>query len=169
MELHGVGGLALDLEGGVHHIGRGGNDLAALGKGRNAVSVGHPHLGLGLHALEERAFGHHLKHGAAILAGVGGFHLSAAGVGQVLGAVADAKQGQLAAEQAQVHLRGVGVTHAAGTAGKDDAFHGLVHSRDLVVGIYFAIDVELSEAAADQLRNLGAKVQNDNLIHCGSS
>ena len=169
MELHGIGGLPNKMIRGIFHIGRGGDHLRPYRQGRYSIAVRHPHLGFGLHALQKRRIGHHAQHGAAIFAGVGGLHLPTAIKRQILSAVANAKQRQLAPEQGQVHLRGIGVPHAAGAAGQDNALHGIVQGRHLVIGVNFAIDVQFPQATADQLRHLGTEIQDQYLIHYGSS
>ena len=88
---------------------------------------------------------------------------------EVLGAVADAQQRQFALEEGQVHLRGVGVPHGAGASGQDHALDAVIQGRDLVVRIDLTIDVQLPQAAADELRDLGAEVEDQNPIHRGSS
>ena len=165
MELYGISGLAFELIGGIHHIGRGGNDLRAFRKGRYGIPVRHPHLRFRAHALQEGRRGYGAKHCAAIFAAVGGIHLAAAGMGQILGAVADAQQRQTAAEGAYVHLRGIGVPYAAGTAGKDDTLHRAVQGRYLIIRVDFAIYIQFAQAPPDELRNLRAEVQNEDLIH----
>ena len=47
--------------------------------------------------------------------------------------------------------------------------HGFVREGGLVEGIDFAIDVQLPEPAADELRYLRAEVEDEDLIHCASS
>ena len=55
------------------------------------------------------------------------------------------------------------------TAGQDYPFHGVVQRRHLIIGKDLAIDVQLPQAAADQLRHLGAEVEDQDLIHRGNS
>ena len=166
MELHRVSGFAFELIGGVHHIGRGGNDLRSFREGRYGIPVRHPHLRFRAYTLQEGRRGHGAQHGAAVFAAVGSLYLAAAGMGQVLGAVADAQQRQTAAESTYVHLRGIGVPHAAGTAGKDDTLHRAVQGRYLIIRVDFAIYIQFAQAPPDELRNLRAEVQNEDLIHC---
>ena len=67
------------------------------------------------------------------------------------------------------HLRGVGVPHRAGAAGQDHTPDGSVQGRNLVIRINFTINVELAEAASDELGHLGAEIKDQDLIHRGNS
>ena len=92
MELHGEGGFPGKLEGRIFHIGRGGNHLCTFRQGRYGIPVGHPHLRMGAYALEQGRIGlYHVQHGTAVFPRIGILHLSSPGMGQILGAVADAQ------------------------------------------------------------------------------
>ena len=96
VELHGPDGLLRRGIGGEAHVGRRGDALAVRGDGRDGVAMAHPHLRLGLESLEEGIAGLEvLQVGAAILATVGGLHLTSIGMGDKLCAVADAEHGGL--------------------------------------------------------------------------
>jgi len=110
-----------------------------------------------------------VQHGPAVFAGEGTFYLAAVVMRKILRPVADAQQRELALDLRQVHLRGIRIPDRAGTAGQDDSLHGIVQDRHLVVRIDFTINIQLPEAAADKLRDLGAEVEDEDLIHHGSS
>ena len=168
MELHGIGRFVLELEGGIDHVGRGGDDMGAFREDGDAVAMGHPDLGLGAHALEQRRVGDGPEHRPAVFAGSRRLDLSATGMGQILGAIADAEQRYAAADRRQVRLRGIGVPHAAGAAGEDDTPHGGIQRRDLIIRIDLAEDARLPQATPDELRYLRSEIENENLIHGNS-
>ena len=162
MELDRVGRLSGDLVGRVGDIGGRSDDLGAFRKPGNRVSVGHPHLRMRRDILHQgRIRTDDIQHRAAVFAGDGTLDIAAVFPGEVLGAVADAQERNLPLDAAQVHLRGVCVTHGAGTAGKDDPLDALVEGRNLVVRENFAEDVELSQPSADELGYLGTRVEDD--------
>ena len=142
--------------------------MCARGKEGDAVAVRHPHLRFGRDSFQQRRIGHYPQLGAAIFAGVGCFDFAAAGMGQVLGAVADAQKRSFAAQQRQVYLRGIGVAHGAGTARQDHAFDAFVEEGNLVVRIDFAVNIDFAEAASDELGYLGAEVEDDDLFNHGT-
>ena len=80
-----------------------------------------------------------------------------------LEAVADAEDGEAGGEDGGVGLRGVGVVDAGGAAGEDDAAR--VQREDLGerrgAGEDDGEDVELADAARDELRVLRAEVEDD--------
>ena len=165
MELHAPHLLALHLVGGDGHLVRRGDDAEVVRDGGDGVAVAHPHL---------RVFAHALQQGivvleaaqirTSVLAAAGGFHLAPVGIGDELRAIADAQDGQLAADAVQVHLERLLVIHREGASGQDDALHAPVAVGELVVRHDFAIHIQLADAAADELRGLRTEVENDNLF-----
>ena len=170
VELDREGGLARDLVGGVRDVGGPGDGDAPFREAGDGVAVGHPHLGMDLDAVHERRVRtDDVQHRPAVFPGEGTLDLAAAAVRDVLRAVADAQDRQPSFHAFQRELRGVRVPDGAGTAGQDDPLHGVVQRRHLIIGKDLAIDVQLPQAAADQLRHLGAEVEDQDLIHRGNS
>ena len=170
MELDRKGRLAHDLVGGIRDVFRLGDSHAPFREAGNGVAVGHPHLGMDLHAVHQRRIRtDDVQHRPAVFPGEGTFDLAAAAVRDILGAIADAQQRQTAFHEAQIQLRSVGVPHGARTAGQDDSFHGVVQGRHLVEGKYFAENVQFAQTATDQLGHLGTEIEDQYLIHRGSS
>ena len=170
VELHRESGLAHDLEGGVRDVCGLGDGDAPFRETGDGVAVGHPHLGMDLDAVHQRGVRtDDIQYRPAVFPGEGAFDLAAAAVRDVLGAVADAQHRQPALHAVQVELRGVRVPDGAGAAGQDDTLHGVVQLRHLIERKNLAIDVQLPQAAADQLGHLGAEVEDQDLIHRGNS
>ena len=165
MELHRIGGLVGELIGRIDDIFRRSNHLCPFREGRYAVSVRHPHLRLAAHAFEQRGFRRHTEQGAPVFTGIRSLHAAPEMVGQVLGAITNAQQRQMPLDGRYIHLRGIGLTDGTGAAGKDDALHGSIQRRNLVIRIDFAKNIKLPEAPANELGHLRAKVQNENFIH----
>ena len=165
VELHAPHLFALHLIGGHSHLVRRGDDAESGGNGRDGVAVAHPHLRMFANTLQQRIVVLEASQiGPAVLAGAGRLHASPVGIGDELRAIADAQDGQLAANVRQVHPESLPVVHREGAAGEDDAFHALVAMRELVVRHDFAIHVQLAETAADELRGLRTEVENNNLF-----
>lgn len=80
-----------------------------------------------------------------------------------MGAITNAQQRQTPLDGRYIHLRGIRLTDGTGAAGKDDALHGSIQRRNLVIRIDFAKNIKLPEAPANELGHLRAKVQNENL------
>lgn len=168
VELYRVGLLALDMEGGIGHIRGGCDDFSALGQLRNSVSVGHPDLRVGFHVLKQGAVSvHDVQHCPSIFPCKGTFHVTSAGIGEVLGSIADTKERKLALNAAQIRLGRIGVPHRAGTAGEDYSFHVWAKLRSFIEVVNFAIDIQFSEPAANELGDLRAEIEdNDFFCHC---
>ena len=174
--LHTVEAAGLITDG---HIGAGvgvGHQGEALGHLFHVVAVAHPGDALLGQALEELAGGIEIGVSLAVLPGGvlgGGDDLAAQVVGQQLAAVADAQDGHAPGEDGRVHLGGLGIIHAVGAAGEDDAdgVHGpdVLHGRG--IGLDLAVYAALADAAGDQLVILAAEVQHDDGLvrHEGSS
>ena len=123
-----------------------------------------------LHAVHQRRIRtDDVQHRPSILTGERVFDLAAVAVREILGAIADAQQRQLAFHAVQIQLRRVRVAYGARTAGQDDSFHGVIQGRHLVEGKYFAKNIQFTQPATDQLGHLGTEIENQDLIHRGSS
>ena len=169
VELHAPYGLVLKLVGGVFHLVGGGNLPAVVGKFGDGVAVAHPDLRVRVEALEQGVVMVELSEvGAAVLAAAGGLHASAIGVGHILGAVADAEDGQASADGGEIYLEGLLVIDAEGRAAEDDADDVGVVVREFVVGHDFAEHIEFADPAADELCGLGTEVKNDDFLHRGA-
>jgi hypothetical protein len=88
-------------------------------------------------------------------------YFSAAGIRQKLGSVAYSKQGNLSIKPRQIGI-GRGLFEGGiGRTTKDDGLKLLLPiAWDVVKGMDFAINVELSYPARDELGVLGAKIKN---------
>ena len=170
MELHGVGLLAVDGIGGVLHIFGGGDHPSPFRQTGDGVAMAHPHLAGRAHPLEQRRSPiHHLQHGTSVLAGDGAVDFPTKMMGHELGTVANPKQRQFALDPLQVHVRSLFITHREGASAEDNALHMLADGGDLVIGMDFAIDVQLAQTTADQLGHLGAKIEDENHFLHGTS
>ena len=144
--------------------------LEAFGQARDLVAVGHPHLGLGGDVLEERRGGRGGDDGFAVFAGVAVRHLAAECFDHELKAVADAQHRDAEFEDGRVAFRGVGLVYARRAAAQDDARGrgGADLLRRGLPGDDPAVDVELADAACDELAVLGSEIQHENgfrMIH----
>ena len=79
-------------------------------------------------------------------------------MGKKLCAIADAQQRQTAPEGRQVHFGGIGVTHAAWTAGQYDTLHTAIKFRHFVIRENFAVDVQFPQPPSYELRDLRSKI-----------
>ena len=164
MELDREGRLALDLIGGVWDVSGLGDGHAPFREAGDRVAVGHPHLGMDPDTVYERGIRtDDVQHRPAIFPGQGALDLAAAVVRDVLGAVTDAQDRQLAFHTVQVELRGVGVADGTRAAGQDDTLHGVIQRRHFIKRKDLAIHIQLPQAAADQLGHLGAEVEDQDL------
>ena len=93
VELHAVDAAVGVVEGGHRGVGAGGRGHEPVGHRGDGVAVAHPHLGLGRPVDEERGGAGEGQRGPAVLAPTGAGHLAAQLLGQQLGAVADAQDG----------------------------------------------------------------------------
>ena len=101
--------------------------------------------------------------GVAILAGGSRDHAPAEVMRHELQAITDAKDRQTCGEDGGVGLRCCIVIHAGGAAREDDAFrrqrHDLLERRGARQD--HGEDIELANAACDQLRVLRAEIEDD--------
>jgi hypothetical protein len=99
----------------------------------------------------------------AVLAGGSRFHAAAEVMHDELQSIADAEQRNAQREQRRIGGGRVGVVDRTGTSGKDETQRGqranLVQRRG--AGEHHRKDVELADAASDELGVLRAEVQND--------
>ena len=168
MELDRIGRLILELKSRIDHIGGGGDDFRPAGEAGDAVSMGHPDRTLFLDTPQQRRGRYDPQDGPPVFAAVAAFHRSAALLGQILGAVADAQQRNPPPQPGQVHLGRVGIPDRTGAAGEDDASDGAVQLRHFVIGEDFTENIALAKAPADQLGHLRAKVEYEDFIHDSS-
>ena len=99
-----------------------------------------------------------------------GFRLgegSAELVGEKLHAVADAEHGHAEGKNAFVETGSVFFAHAGRTAGKNDGVgvHGGDFLRGDHAGVNFGVDTGFTHATGNELRDLGAEVENDDFGH----
>ena len=166
VELSGVDALL-----GVLHRGHGargglGGDDEALRDIADGVEVAHPHGLLHGRVVEQGALGHALELGRAILAHLRVEDPAAQGHGRDLVAVAEAKHGDAHLVDGRVDARGVLGVHARGTAGEDDGA-GVLRSDLGCRGVArhdLRVDVQVADAARDELAVLGAEVEDDDLL-----
>ena len=162
VELHAVDGSLAILERRHGNCLGAGRDLEARRGGDDRVGVAHPHVLLEGKLAEEGRRGRHFEGGAAVLAAARASHLAAELLGHELGAVTDPQDGDrplvhgLVDPGRPLHVDGLGA------AAEDDAL-GLAgqHLRDgHVPGHDLRIDVRLADPPGDQLRVLGAEVDD---------
>ena len=169
MELRGVE-LALFVgDHGDRRVLRGADDAEALGQLGDAVAVAHPHriaLALLPHALEQRRVLGDQHLGAAELAMMAGLDLAAELMRHGLLAVADAQHRHAGVESSRRRERRVLVEHRGRPAGQD---HRLgLHRREglgrLLIRHDLGIDLLFAHPARDELRHLGAEIDDENLV-----
>ena len=187
LALHGVRDFGVELHGVVAarfvgHAGdgagrRGGHDLEAGRQLGDLVAVAHPDLEHAVafgrdevfDALEQFGVTMGTHFGVAEFAGVRAFDFAAQLGGHGLHAVADAQHRDIQLEH------GVGRTvvhfiHAGVAARQDHALELAVGGEFAhpvaahIAGVDFAVNMGFAHAAGDQLRDLGAKVQNEDLV-----
>ena len=150
-------------------LARGAEHLEAGRQLGDAVAVAHPdRIFLALHpdALEQRTVGRHLDLGAAELAVVAAFDLAAELLGHRLLAVADAEHRHAGLIDRLGCERGALLMHRGGAAGEDHRLrpHREEGSFRLLVGHDLAIDLLLPHPARDELGDLGAEIDDQNLV-----
>ncbi|ETW14695.1 cytosine deaminase [Roseivivax marinus] len=159
-----------------HRVGRAGRgpvDRKARRQLGDVVAVAHPDL-LAPAAVHEPAsekvdalLGRH-DPGAAELGGaVAALHLSAEHLRHHLLAVADAENRHAQFEHLLRRARAVGVDHRGRAARQDHRFRRhFVEKRvvDLLEWMDFAVDVQFAQPTRDQLRHLGAEVDDEKAV-----
>ena len=152
------------------HIGAGlgmGHQRKALRHLFHIVAVAHPRNALGRQTAEQLAVRVEIRLRLAVLPGgiLRGRHNAAAQiVGQELAAVANAEDGNPQLENLRVRLRGRGIIHAVGTAGKDnaDGVQRLDFLKGCGIGLDLAVYAAFPDAAGNELVILAAEIQNKN-------
>ena len=147
------------------HVGCRSDALKVFWDSGDGVAVAHPYLRVLHEAFEQWVLGVEvLEVGTSVLARVGCLHLSAAGVRDVLCAVADAKHRDASYELAKVYLERLLVVNREGASAEDDADDRRVVLRELVVGHNLAEGIKLAHTAANELRGLRTKIKNYYLL-----
>ena len=174
VELHGVkaaGGVGGDGKG---RVGRGAMDLKTRGDGRDMVAVAHPDLFFaGLEpAIQQGGFGGSGRDiGAAELGGaLTPFNVATQEVHHHLLAITDAKDRHAKGEHFGGRHRCALGKDRGRAAGKDHRFRGKFPQKpgiDPVVGVNLAIDIQLAQAARDQLGDLRAEVDDEQTVVMG--
>ena len=154
-------------------VGRNARDLEAGRHLGDAVAVAHPHrivLAGTPHVVEQAALGFHLHIGAAELAMMPALDRAAELRRHGHLAVADAEHRHARVEDLLRRARGARLVHGFRPAREDDAvrlhrvegFFGFLERHDL------GIDPLLADAPRDQLGDLGAEIDDQNLVvrHC---
>ncbi|MPM92021.1 hypothetical protein SDC9_139155 [bioreactor metagenome] len=185
--LHRVGDFGVELHGVeaacfVGHTGDGArrcgrHHLEAFGQLRDLVAVAHPDLEHAVafgcaevfDAFEQLGVAMRAHFGVTELAGVGAFDLAAQLCGHGLHAVADAEHGDAQLEhgvrRAVVHFVDAGVAtrqdHALELAVGGELAHPFAGH---VAGVHFAVHMGFTHSAGDQLSDLGAKVEDEDLV-----
>ncbi len=133
------------------------------------VAVAHPHLLAGADApgaLEQRAILGDLDMGAAEFADLGALHGAAELRAHHHLAVADAEHRHPGGEHEVRRARRAGIRHAGRAAGQDDAVgaEGSETGGLRVEGQNLAIDAAFADAAGDELGDLAAEIEDQNLL-----
>ncbi len=141
----------------------GRDDAEAGGRLDDGVPVRHPHGLAGGLAGEDGALGGRGELGLAVLGDAALGHPAAEGVGEELLAVADPQHRDAELEDVRVEAGGALGVHALGSAREDDRAGRAV--ADLAggdrVGHDLGVDVGLAHATGDELRVLGAEVDDE--------
>ena len=165
VELYAPGLFATYLIGCDRNLVGRGNRGERVGDGGDGVAVAHPHLRSYGDVLEQRIGCVDLgQMGAAVFARGRRLDAASGGVGDELGAVADAEHRQLAAQTRKLRAESFFIIDRERRAGEDHADDRWIVVRKLVVGQDFAILTELAHTASDELRGLRSEVENDYLF-----
>ena len=140
-----------------------GRRAEAVRQPGDRVAVAHPDRLLALETDEQPVLRGDRHVGRAVLAVVGGHDVAAQLAGHQLRPVADAEDGDPPGPDRRVGPRRIGVVDRVPAAGQDDRPGAA--SLDLlvwrVVRQELGVDVELADAARDQLGELAAEVEDD--------
>ena len=161
--LHAVELLLVAREGGHRSRCRGGEHDEAVRRLRDRVAVAHPgRLFFGL-AVEQDARVAHGDVGRSVLALAGVRDLAAEGRRHHLEAVADAEHRHAEFEDLAVELRSTLFVDARGSAGEHDSRRALRDhlGRSDRVRNDLGVDARLAHTSCDQLRVLGAEVDDE--------
>ena len=178
VELHGVEVPRLVGHAGNGAARRAGHELEAGWQLGHLVAVAHPHLehavAFGcveiLDVLEQIRVAARAYLGVAELALVAALHLAAQLLCHGLHAVADAQHRHAQLEHRLWRAVGGFFVGAGVAAGQDHAFQLAIGGKLAhpvaadVAGVHFAVDVRLADAAGDELGDLGAEVEDEDLL-----
>ncbi len=135
----------------------------AVGQLLRFVAVAHPDGERTGKSVEEEGLVDDIDLGVAVLAGGRGFDLAAEVVHDELQPVADAEDGDAEREHGGIGGGSIGVIDRARAAGEDDAQR--IERAELIerrgAGKHDGEDVELADAARDELGVLRTEVEND--------
>ncbi len=128
--------------------------------------MAHPHLRGLRDAGEQRVIRRHGAGGPAVLPRVCLPHAPTEHLASQLHAIADAEHGDAEREQRRIAAGRVRLVDARRAPGQDDSLRCELPDavRRDVVADDFAVDVLLADAASDQLRVLGAEVENEHAL-----
>ena len=162
VELHAVDGPLGVVEGGHRGVVTGGRGHEPRRDGGDGVGVAHPHLGVGRPVHEQRGTGGDGQGRPAVLAPTGARHLAGQLPGEQLGPVADAQDGDPGVIDGRVDRWRGRLVDGLRAAREDDPLRSVgqqVLGRGRV-GHDLGVDVGLTDPAGDQLRVLGAEVDD---------
>ena len=112
MELYCICVLSLDVESSVDDIMGGSYHFSSFRESCNGISVRHPDLRVLCHAFEKRRVRHcDIKHGTSVFTCNRCIDFSSELMCEVLCAIADSQERQLAFDVCQVYLRGIGIPY----------------------------------------------------------
>ncbi len=163
MELDAVQVTVRRLQPGVRRrIALRGRD-EALGQPGDRVAVAHPDRLLAIEPVEQAVAARERHVRGTVLAACRRQDVAAELAGHQLGAVADAQDRDPAAPHRGIRLGRVLVVDGVRTAGQDDRAGAAALELRVrgVVRQELGVDVELADAAGDQLRELAAEVEDD--------
>ena len=110
-------------EGSILHILGAADDLKAFGDGSDSITMAHPYLRMLVESTEQGIGSvDGLQMSSAILTAVSLFHLTAEGMADVLGSIADAEHRHTAYKLAKVYLEGLWVVNAVRRTAEDHAY-----------------------------------------------
>jgi len=166
VELNTPDRLSLVGDGSKGRVGGVSNNLVASGEVSKLVTVRHPNLKV-VNALEQRVTGDlNVDGGMAVLAVLTGMDvLLAVDPSKLLHTVADTQDGDAKLEDVEVNVRSVLVVDRVRTARENDTLGLPGELGDLLSARqHLGVDVELTQAAGDQMTVLGTEIENQNGI-----
>jgi hypothetical protein len=169
MEHHAVEAPCVVGDDGTRRAFGGAGHAEALGQAHHPVAVAHPHLvtlALRPQPLGEAAGIGDLEKSAAELLMVRGLDLTAELGAERLLAIADAQNRHAEIEHGRGRARGIRGDHRGRAAGQDDGawFEGADPRFVAVEGKDLAIDAAFAHPPRDQLRHLGAEIEDKHTV-----
>ena len=159
VELDGIGLFALNLVTGILHAVGGADNMVIVRQTLDSVAVAHPHLAAHGHILHQGvAVVDKLQVGAAILPHLRLLHTAAAVFSQILSPVAHCQQRQLAFDTAHIRHWRIGGVATIRASRKNNTFHIRRQSRNLVVWMYFTINIQFAYLTGNKLSVLRTKI-----------